>query len=199
MSHLQPALYDPTLVFYEENDHQRNKLAMDFKMYEIAKAAGEQKITLKVMTNDETFIGTVSSIDVKDETHLIHFEGCRSATNGQYLSQRQYFTFDILQMEEAVEAPYPESDFNLLPESSQIQGLTNIPETQEEESHTQSPEDLSQDNPISNIPMYQTPDEEYSLPLQSDGSIDLDFLKLTWKSILGFAIRRVPIRLSLTF
>ena len=120
--------------------------------------------------------------DVKDETHLIHFEGCRSATNGQYLSQRQYFTFDILQMEEAVEAPYPESDFNLLPETSQIQGLTDIPETQEEESHNQSPEDLSQDSPISNIPMYQTPDEEYSLPLQSDGSIDLDFLKLTWKT-----------------
>ena len=63
MSHLQPALYDPTLVFFEENDIHRGKLAMDFKMYEIAKEAGEQKITLKVMTNDETFIGTVSSID----------------------------------------------------------------------------------------------------------------------------------------
>ena len=42
MTHLQPALYDPELVFFEENDHHRKKLAMDFKMYEIAKEAGDQ-------------------------------------------------------------------------------------------------------------------------------------------------------------
>ena len=80
MSQQLSELYNPDLVFYEETDQYRQKLAMDFKMYEIAKEAGEKKITLKVMTTDEIFIGTVSSIDVKDENHLIYFDGCRSAT-----------------------------------------------------------------------------------------------------------------------
>ena len=181
MSRQPPELYDPALVFPEEKDQQAEQREMDFKMYEIAKEAGDKNLTLKVTTTDETFIGRVASIDVKDENHLIHFDGCTSADNGQYLSQRQYFTFDILSMEEVNEQPFPETDFNLLPDTSQIDGLEIIPESQEQENLDQH-DDQPQDNPISNIPIYQTPEQEYELPIQADGSVDLDFLKLTWKT-----------------
>ena len=108
MSNELSELYNPDLIFLEDTDNHRAQLAMDFKLYQIAKDAMEKKITLNVVTTDENFLAVVTNIDVKDDNHLIHFENCRSTKTGEFLSQRQYFTFDILQLQEKAEHSYPD-------------------------------------------------------------------------------------------
>ena len=185
MSNELSELYNPDLIFLEDTDNHRAQLAMDFKLYQIAKDAMEKKLTLNVITTDENFIGEVTNIDVKDENHLIYFENCRSTKTGEFLSQRQYFTFDILQLQEKAEHSYPDSDFTLLSNPSQIEGLTDSQDLQSQEIlqvPSSQEDDSQQQTPFDNPPIYHTPDFDYPLPIQQDGSVDRDFLKLTWKA-----------------
>ena len=41
----------------------------------------------------------------------------------------------------------------------------------------------SQDDPSQLVPIiYQTPEQDFDLPIQEDGTVDLDLLKLTWRN-----------------
>ena len=182
----QSDLYNPDLAFGEDTDQNREKAIMDFKMAQQAQEAMAKGNTLKVLTPEETFIGRITSIIERDENHLVNFDQCRSADGSQYLSQRQYFVFDIIQMEDFVEQPYPDSDFDILPDQTQFENeMNNNPESSQpnnppQESQPMSDSQDSTSNPIPDI--YPTPEQDYDLPVQADGTIDLDLLKLTWRT-----------------
>ena len=186
MSAHQSDLYNPDLAFGKDTEPNCEQLTMDFKMAQQAKEAMEKGTTLKVLPPKETFIGRITSIIERDENHLVHFDQCRSANASQYLSQRQYFVFDIIQMEEYIEQPYPDSDFNILPNPSQIDiDLNNNPDSTQSKDPAQESQPMSdsQDSTSQLVPtIYATPEQEYDLPVQDDGTIDLDLLKLTWKT-----------------
>ena len=185
MSTHQSELYNPDLAFGEDTDPDRERLAMDFKMAQQAQEAMEKGTTLKVLTPEETFIGRISSIIERDENHLVNFDQCRSADSSQYLSQRQYFVFDIIQMEEYVEQPYPDSDFDILPNPSQIdiELQNNNPDSTQDPTNESQPMTDSQDDSSQLVPIiYPTPEQDYELPIQEDGTVDLDLLKITWRN-----------------
>ena len=90
-------------------------------------------------------------------------------------------------MEEYNEQPYPDSDFDILPNPSQIDAelQNNNPDsTQSQDPINESqPMTDSQDDPSQLVPIiYQTPEQDYDLPIQEDGTVDLDLLKLTWRT-----------------
>ena len=186
-------LYNPATIFDEAGDDLVQRVDHDDQMVTNAEQAYQHKTLLKIVTVDETFTGTVHNITSRDEAHLITFIN-QSYDSKPYQAEQHYFTFDIISMTPLRNnETADESDFDIISESSQLQAMDqNQPlspqpaQPSQPSQHTQSgpaeltPTDQTQSYP--DIPFYPTPDFDYVLPIQEDNTVDIDFLKITWKT-----------------
>ena len=97
-----------------------------------------------------------------------------------YQAERQYFTFDIIDIMAYTDTLSQDSEFDILSQDSQQQQPmdSQSPQTQGENKSGEQPRDsLTQDSTSS-----QQTEYDYALPIQANNTVDIDYLKLVWKT-----------------
>jgi len=189
-------LYSPDHIFSQDDSPHLQRFDKDQHLLELAASFRDQNAILQVTTKEETFTGKVKTIHIVDETHLIEFTQCYS-TQGEFLSHRQYFTFDIQHMQEFNNSNTQDSDasFEIL---AQRPPTPQYPPGSPSQDQSQQSEHVQQDSPHAPIsppqPQLQPHSQEsyedigldtsleYDLPIQHNGTVDIDLLKVQWKT-----------------
>jgi hypothetical protein len=162
-------LYDPKEVFPEEtvdSDTQQKVLHED-QILRLAIRAKENNIIIKVITPEESFIGSVKDIIHKEDTTLVCFSHCVT-DKGPYKGERQYFTFDIMEITDWIDTESEDMDFSIL----------NRPQAETPQQVSQAEQPAQERFPT---PKSDSEPCKYDLPIQEDGRVDMDFMKLTWR------------------
>jgi len=187
-------LFSPAHIFTQEDSPILQNFDKDQYISETASKYLGQDVTLLVTTKEESFTGKVINIHNADETTLVEFANCYSP-QGEFLSHRQYFTFDILQIQEMGSTQDSEESFEIFAQQPPTpQFPPSAPSQEPSQPAPQPMEDSQQDptSPDSQVRPQLSPDLyenfgipeslEYDLPVQNNGTVDTDLLKLHWKT-----------------
>ncbi len=120
-----------------------------------------------MITPEESFIGSVKDIIHKEDTTLVCFSHCVT-DKGPYKGERQYFTFDIMEITDWIDTESEEMDFSIL----------NRPQAESPQQISQAEQPAQERFPT---PKSDSEPCKYDLPIQEDGKVDMDFMKLTWR------------------